>query len=44
MEYAWAWVLRSFRDRVWLNMDRLWMEIVFANVELPQPGAAQAAA
>jgi len=25
-------------------MDRLWMEIVFANVELPQPRAAQAAA
>jgi acetolactate synthase-1/2/3 large subunit len=25
-------------------MDRLWMEIVFANVELPQPGAAEEAA
>jgi thiamine pyrophosphate-dependent acetolactate synthase large subunit-like protein len=25
-------------------MDRLWMEIVFANVDLPRPGAAQAAA
>ncbi len=25
-------------------MDRLWMEIVFANVELPQPRAAEAAA
>jgi hypothetical protein len=44
MEYARAWVLRSFRNGVCLNMDRLWMEIVFANVELPQPRAAQAAA
>ena len=44
MEYTRAWVLRLFRDRTYLNMERLWMAIVFANVELARPGAAQAAA
>ncbi len=33
-----------FVTEPYLSIERLWMAIVFANVELPQPGAAQAAA